>query len=200
MRLRRVLLPLVVLGLAGTSASVPAFAAARPKPVCHLITDGTGDGTSHSVGVISSSALDITSGDVATGKKTVALVLRVVTTNVANDPWAHLGYSWSMKFEVLGTSYAVIRRLTTNTDGSVTYKDSLTIGTTTTDLPAGSSTKMDATSYTWVIPRSAVPGLKKAKQQLVDLQAGSVVFGGNADQASSAAKYPDLYPSCVKAA
>jgi hypothetical protein len=202
MRLRHALGTALVLGLVAGAVHSPAIAAVKkPKPLCKIITDESGDGSSRSVGLISSPALDILSADIATGKKTVVAVLRVATTDVKSDTWIRLGYRWSLSFNIQGINYAFQRQTTTDkVSGAVTYSDTYTVGTNAGPMPAGSVTKMDATSYTWTIPRSAVPGLKKPRQVLNDLQTISYVNGGNADQAATATKYPDQYPSCVKAA
>jgi hypothetical protein len=204
MRMRRTVLSTIALALLAPMASAPAVAKAKPKPkppkpVCNLITDETND----SGGLYKSSkALDVTSADVATGKKTLVAVVRVQTTDMSNDTWAPVGYSWFFGWTIVGTKYAVsARRSFSSADMAFTYKFQWTIGTTTIDWPSSwAKPTIDKTSYKFVVPRSAIPGLKKSKQVLVDLQTGSGAFGGNADQASSAAKYPDLYPSCVKAA
>jgi hypothetical protein len=203
MRAVRVLRPALALALAATAVATPAFAKAKPKPVCKLVLDIEGDAhrrpvTALPVTIFESAALDITSADVASGAKTLVAVVRVKTTDVSSDPYAPLGYGWSFNFRIMSTAYSLERRRSIDSNGSASYKDTFTIGTTSAALPAGSKTSMDATSYTWVIPRSAIPGFKK-KSVLTGLQAVTSVFGGNADAAGTAKTYLDLTPSCVKA-
>ena len=83
-----------------------------------------------------SDALDILSADVATGKKSVVYVLRMKTTNVANDPWAHLGYKWDVQFTLAGVNYYVQRSMSMTATGTVSYSDVFAAGQTQTSLPA----------------------------------------------------------------
>lgn len=192
MRLRRAVLATLAVTLSLTTAASAAVA----KPLCLLITDETGDGHSQSMGFLSSDALDIVSGDVATGKKTVVGVLRLKTTNVSStDTAGYFGFVWNLNFEVGGTKYSFERRRT-GTSGA--YIDEFQVGTSTSAVKP--TVKQDGTSITWTVPRSAVSNLKKPKQVLKSIRGGTKVFGGNADTADGVKTYPDLAKSCVKAA
>src|SRR3954463_6237254 len=86
MRVARAVRPALVLALATTGLAAPAIAKPKPapKPACHLVADPEGDAKRHPiagapVAIFDSPALDITSADVATGKKTVSVVVRVKT-------------------------------------------------------------------------------------------------------------------------
>jgi hypothetical protein len=202
MQTRRTVLALVALGLLAPVATAPASAKPKPKPpkpVCFLIKDDLNDsGGSYK----SSKALDVTSADVATGAKYLVAVVRVQTTNMDGDVWAPVGYRWFFGWTIQGVKYAVsVRRSLDTTKAAYTYKWSYTVGLTESDWPdSWPKPVITPASYSWTMPRTAVPGLKKPGQLLVDLQAGSLALGGNADQASSATKYKDRTPSCVKAA
>jgi len=203
MQIRRTVLGLVALGLLAPVATAPATAKPKPKPkpkpVCFLITDESNDsGGSYK----SSKALDVSSADVATGAKTLVAVLRVQTTDMNGDTWAPVGYSWFVGWTIQGVKYAVTARRSLDTSKAAwTYKFAYTIGVTETDWPdSWAKPVIGPTSYTWTMPRTAIPGLKKPGQVLTDLQSGSGALGGNADQASSKNTYKDRTPSCVKAA
>jgi hypothetical protein len=199
--MRRTVLTLCAVALLAPAASTPAVAKTKPKPppkpVCNLIVDDPG-GTGGSYK--GSPALDVTGADLASGKKTVKVVVRVATTNMDNDTWAAVGYEWFMSWRMNGTEFAVDLRRTFDSDElGWTYKARFRVGTTYTDWPADwKKVTIDPKSYTWVLPRTAIPFLKKPKQVFYDLQAGSQSFGGNVDQASTLTKYVDQTPSCLK--
>jgi hypothetical protein len=205
MRAARAVRPVLVLALAVAGVATPAFAKA-PKPVCQLVLDLQGDAhrrpvQAAPVTVFDSPGLDITSADVATGKRTVVVVVRVKTTDLTGDPYAPLGYAWSFQWKIGSVVYAVKRSRKLGTDGSAVYTDTYSNGGVTGELPAGSKTSMDGTSYTWVLPRAAVPSLKAKKQVLTNLEViSSVTGGGNTDAAGTPKTYVDLTPSCLKAA
>jgi len=202
MRLRRVLLPAIALVIGATSLHAPSFAAVVKKPVCNLVSDQPGDGQSHSLGFMQSDALDIRSGDIATGAKYVYFVLRVGTTNLNGDTWSRFNYKWAIQFDFQNITYMVQRSETTDAvSGKVTYKNTFNAGSTSTDL-ADSAMTITPTSIQWKVPRTSIAGLnKKPNQKLGNFQAGTWVAGGNADSANSgpvAKTYIDKWPSCVK--
>lgn len=192
MRPRLVLTCSLALSLA--AAGAPAFAAAKAKPpVCGLITDAKGDGHPQPAPALKSSALDITGADVATGKRTVVAVLRVVATDTANDPLARFGMEWSVSFSVKGTTYTFQRRRTAGVAEGYRY----TFNGLALEAKDVRETKTD---IRWTVARSAVPELKKPRLTLENLAATSRWFTFNADAATSAKRYADLTPSCLKAA
>lgn len=191
MRTRLVLTCSLALSLA--AAGAPAFAAKAKPPVCRLVVDAKGDGHPQPAPALKSNALDITGADVATGKKTVVAVLRVVDTDTANDPLARMGMEWSVNFSVKGTTYSFQRRRTAGLAEGYRY----TFNGLSLDAKAVRETK---TEIRWTVARSAVPELKKAKLALENLAATSRWFTFNGDAATSTKKYADLTPSCLKAA
>jgi hypothetical protein len=108
---RRVLMVLVA-----STLCVPAIAAHamvtkkhRPKPVCKLVTDGSGDakGFASAVTMPSSDAnLDIISADVATNATTLTGVLRV-SKLASSDSTAPTGWEYQVTFGVNGVTDGV---------------------------------------------------------------------------------------------
>ena len=193
MRLRHLAYGALALGLVSTTTS--ALAAAKPKPLCNLITDKAGDGKAS--GIIASDALDILSGDVATGKKTLVGVLRMKTTNAKGDPAATLGMRMTLRFTVQGTTYVLWRRVSSAPANSDTFGMSIN----NVEVPDNLKPKvtMTATTITWTVARSQIVGLKKPKSLISELGSTTYINSTNADAADSTAKYPDLAASCVKA-
>lgn len=191
MRLRSLVLCSLAVTLVSTTPTAWAAAARAPKPVCNLIVDAKGDGHSTVFPMVESPTLDITGGDVATGKKTLVGVLRVASTDGSNDNWAKLGMRVSLQFTIMGTSYNFERRRKAGT--AENYEYTFSGG----PVLKGSATK---NSITWVIDRKTIPNLAKKNIVISGLSASSDPFSGNADAASSPKKYADKYPSCVKAA
>jgi hypothetical protein len=189
MRLPRLLLAAALVA-SGSLAVAPATATEKPKtrPACHLLVDASGDGHSQHVPVISSQALDILSGDLAVGTRTVVIVLAVSSTDLRTDPWVSLGYRWTFTFALRGVVYTVTHRATRGTTGAMTYDDQFTAGTSGGGLPRGSAVRSDATSYTWVLPRSAVSGLGRGAM-LTDVRAATTVGGDAADDATRPGPY-----------
>jgi hypothetical protein len=184
--------PVLLAALAATVA-VPAYAAPKPKPVCYLVTDAEGDGHSSTLSVLSSPALDITSVDVATGKKSVVAVLRLKTTSL-DDPVANLSMSWIVPFVINGHTYRFQRTHGSAPNGA--FANHFYDGSTEMPEPA---VTVDATSIRFTVPRSSVRDLKKPRQVLVNFGGSTTVNGGNADTAQGAPtlKYADLTPSCL---
>jgi hypothetical protein len=172
-------------------AAAPAVAAKPKPPVCKLVVDAKGDGGTSTPGT-KSDALDITGADVATGRKQLVGVLRVVTTDTANDPLAYFGMEWSVNFTVRGTSYSFERRRVAGMAETYRYE----FNGSAQDVKVTET----ATEIRWVVPRKAVPELSKPKPVLETLAATSRWFTSNADAASSTKKYADLTPSCLKPA
>jgi hypothetical protein len=193
-RLRTLAIGTLALSLAGPgTAAMAAKPKPKPKPVCNLITDPSGDGHASVAGaVLNSPALDILSGDIASGPKTVVGVLRVTTTNTANDNVAALGMKWALNFAVAGKDYAFT---VSKSSGTATPVAKLT------GAPDGTAVtlKVDAGSYTWSVPRAAFTGLKPKSSVFTVKSASSFVYTFNADAASAMKPYLDQTLSCVKA-
>ena len=192
MHLRRVLLATLAVSLAVTAA--PAFAKARPKPVCNLLVDPEGDGKSTVGGdVIKSPALDIIGGDVATGAKTVVAVLRVKTTSTSGDNVALMGMRWSLNTSINGKDYTfTVSRSFGPTDGRNPSVSNMANGV----LPV---LTIQPNAYVFTVDRKGFDTLKPGGKILVK-SAGSGVGFNNADGATSLKTYVDRTPSCVRAA
>lgn len=196
MKSRVVIVPLSLCAIATFAFASPAVAeqpeeaTAPPKKVCHLLTDPEGDGRSGVVPLLASPALDILSGDVASGDTTVVGVLRLKTTDLTNDPAALLGMRWVFGFTIDRADYLF----------STTYSPN---GGHRQDFTGGDGTGLSATvgpnSITWTLPRSAFPNLTTGSV-FTQLRAVTSVFGGSADVALSSRTYTDQTPSCVPAA
>lgn len=200
------------LRITGAVVAATAFAtggaayAAKPasKPVCLQITDETGDanlgGTSTPASQTSSSALDIVSGDIATGKKNLVAAIRVRSMDAESMTIGGSTYvlSW--------TSAGLQRSLTYRTyvdqaakgvfdpDGSVAWDEVPVV------------TQVNGTTITFVMPRRLEPALKKAGAALSGLKilsSFSVNREGSStamsmDSASSPRTYTDGQPTCLK--
>lgn len=201
MRLRRTLLTALVVALA---AATSASAAVKKKPItyCNLIKDKTGDGHSSTYGFVESPALDIQSGDIATGKNELVAVLRLGGTNTSGDNWVTIGgYGWVMSANAGGTSYLfeMNRRSMFNGGGD---HPTATIGGTRVDDKA-LTFKINGNNLEWHVKRSALTALnKKAGQVFNGFMAHSDFNGSTADTADTVAAtgYPDRGLSCVRAA
>lgn len=188
MRLRSAFCATATLGL------VLVASPAHASTYCNLVVDAVGDGQSGLVPVLKSDALDLVSGDVASGATTVVGVLRLVGTDTTNDPIAALGLQWALGFDVDGVRYAFRLR---QAGGISTTQTADLVG------PSGTSAvtfTVDATSITWTAPRTAFPELATPGASFSHLVGISSVFGGSADTMASTTAYPDQAASCVAAA
>lgn len=187
MRLLRIPVTIALTALTAVALAVPAQAS-----TCNLLVDPAGDGLW--VGGISSSQLDIRSGDVASGATTVVAVLRM--TSLVDNLYSQLGPSWTMGWRINGNSYtAQLRRGIGPTPNYIAVFAS----------PSGTITP--AWSYdlgtgviTWTIPRSALPDLATPGQTFTNIGARTALLSTDADQAISTATYVDQTASCVPAA
>ena len=98
----RAVRPVLALTLvASLSAAGVASAVTKPKPkpvkpVCHLVTDATGDASPQSP-LPSDDTLDITSADIATNATTLTVVVRVLNLGATSVP-QHTGVSYEVNF------------------------------------------------------------------------------------------------------
>jgi hypothetical protein len=200
MRTRSVIAAVAVLAV--TAAPVANAAAKpkpkpKPKPLCSLIKDDTGDVHWLLPGV-SSPALDIVSGDVATGPKTMVAVLRLAGTDLstAKDPTAAAGYSWFIATtSSLGHSYAftVSYSSTGGLNPGATVDGQAVAGTAVAFKVVGST-------FQWTLQRKVSPDLSRPKIVFKQFRSRSEMFSTNADAADSAtSSYPDKALSCVHA-
>src|SRR5687767_11555928 len=101
--------------LAAALAVTLAPAAAHAKPVCYLVQDKAADtGLGLPASPVRTPAHDITSLDVATGKKTLMGVMRVTSTAVADDPAAKIGMYWKIDFRIGDVAHSFKRTLGQN--------------------------------------------------------------------------------------
>jgi hypothetical protein len=192
--MRRVVPSLLAMGLAATAS--PAIAA-KPKPVravCNLFADGEGDGKLAAAPVVTSPALDIVGGDVATGRSTVVALLRLKSTDTSNDTWAKaLTYQWQLFFTV-----ATSRVVFTRTVSRGSYDDSFTVRGVT-GAAGDLKVVMDATSIRWTIPRKVL-GTLRPKAVFSGITGATSGTGSNGDYGGNATTYTDLTPSCLRPA
>lgn len=100
---------LAVLAVAATGT--PSFAAPpRPKPVCGLVRDASGDTRSPAPDRSLDAQLDVTSADVATDKKNVTVVLRLAALAAA-DPANPQGRVYEFDFTASEKNFIVMGSL-----------------------------------------------------------------------------------------
>jgi hypothetical protein len=196
MRLRRALLCGLAIGLVATTG---ANAASRPKPktLCNMLSDPSGDGKwKNAPQVVTSPALDVTGGDVATGPKTLVAVMRVTTTDTSSDNFAKtLGYWWKFSAVAGGTRYLFTVRRSIGPTPTETW--TATVGDV--DVPFTHSTT--PTSFIWTVKRSDVKAMSRPRQVWMNFTGTSNAMSSTADDADTrTTRYPDRAPSCVKAA
>jgi hypothetical protein len=210
---RRALVGGLLLGSMIASSTVTVAAArSRPDPVCNLLVDAPGDGHSTKVSAVSSPALDVLSGDVATGRTSLVAVLRLASTDLSNDVWSNAGYHWKLTarsasgafymFRVYYSVPSVDSRTTPPHVGGSMLVEFTVDGTR---VPSDASDfKVVGNTFVWTIKKSAVSDLARPKNVLSQLQAETLDLAQQdvADSASSdsAARYPVGAPSCVNPA
>lgn len=191
MRSRTVLLS------AATALLVAAPTVASAAPVCKLVEDAADDAALNPAlgSVLKARALDIRSMDVATGKSTVVVVLRLASTKIADDPITMQGLQWNAAFTLGGETVRFSRKVSNS--GATT--DTAKAGEAAI---AGVKVTVGADNVTWTMPRTSLRKLKK-KASLSGFFANTSTFGAF-DQApdtgyGSTRTYIDGTPSCVKA-
>lgn len=192
MRLRRLLVPAVLVAL--TAATGHAGAVTKS---CKLLKDDSGDGRSNNVSAVESPALDILSGDVATGKTEMVAVLRLGSTNTTSDNYAFLaGMNWALGVKLNGTDYLFKAEMPPL---GTTWRKSVTVGDAAVAIKQFT---VDGSSFTWKIDRSALKTLNvKPGQSFNQFHAVSNWNGSTADTAlmPPTVKYKDRSLSCVVA-
>lgn len=188
----------VVLLAAAFLVAVPISASAAP--VCKLVEDKAGDASPSSLtsSVIDYKALDIRSFDVATGKKSLVVVLRLASTNKADHQVTDTaGLTWTATFRINDTDHRFTRKL----NGSGQATDTATSGGQAIN---GVKVAVTQDAVTWTVPRGNVPSLRKAGATITGFYASASTTGGT-DQApddgrGSGKVYKDKQASCVRAA
>ncbi|HWL38333.1 MAG TPA: hypothetical protein VNQ77_19250 [Frankiaceae bacterium] len=155
---------LLVIAVAAALCATPATAAPTS---CRSVADEDSPGPA--------SSLDIRRVDVAEGKKTVVVVLTLDTTDPGGEPARVLGYRWRVRVTTAGTTRTFERRR--DAGPADTYRYAVDGGRTSV---TASETR---TQIKWVVPRSALPELRKPKVRLCAF-ADTTVAGTTADSAS----------------
>ena len=194
MRLRRLAYCTLALGLVSTTTT--ALAAAKAKPACNLILDKAGD--ARAAVVLTSDGLDILSGDIATGKKTLVGTLRLKKTAVNGDTAALMGTRWDLRFTLQGSTYILWRRVSAAPNYTESFGMTIN-GVEVADAKLKPKAAASATAITWTVPRAAFAGLKKPKGKFSEIGATTYSSSTNADAADSTATYQDMASSCLKA-
>jgi hypothetical protein len=206
MRARSVLALIAVLGLVAAAPAASAKTKAKPKPkvYCNLLTDTSGDGKSSVYPGVSSNGLDIKSGDLATGAKTMVAVIRLGDTNFAlgHDNWGQtLGYAWDFGVNSnTGQAYR-FQAILHAYSGSLTASASVDNAGVTLK-----SFKVDTAknTFTWVIDRSVDKYLTRKGTVFKEFRGDSKALDTTADTAPNQPTplnviYPDKGLSCVHA-
>ncbi|HEX8004081.1 MAG TPA: hypothetical protein VF519_15440 [Mycobacteriales bacterium] len=192
---------LAVAAAAAVAASLTAVPAHAAKVLCLQLTDPEGDGSILGTVPQSQDALDIVSGDIATGRKNVVAVLRMKSLN-ADTPLG--GRQYQFAFTAGGVTYTLTH--TVNLDG--TTRGSLGDGTGTT--PVDAVVDASSGSVTWTVPRKAVAALKTSGAKISGLtgkasySVAMQVPGGTYDSATpsdlaeSGKTYVDGTPTCLR--
>lgn len=158
---RRIAFAVLAAGLLATVA--PAGAAPGPDCVARRADPGIPP------------ALDILCVDLTVGCTTVSGRMRLVTTDTGSHPLTMVaGARWSLAFQVTGVDYAFsLTRSATGPD-QASFNAAGEVGPAPT-------VRVDATTITWTVPRSAVVPLKKPEMIVTNVVGISYLLGGNAD-------------------
>lgn len=186
----------VLLSAAAALLALPG--AAHAATSCNLVKDAAGDaGLGNPSSPVKSAAFDIRGLDVASGKRTFVVVLRMATVKHAGEPAATLGMSWDVTFKIGGVDHRFTRRVSPTGD----------VSASATQNGAGIKglvVRTDGNAVTWTVPRAGMPRLKKGAV-LTGFFSNTSAPTATYDQApdggvASPARYADRQPSCVKAA
>ena len=197
-------LPLVAATL--LVAGLPA--ATDAAPVCRQLVDASGDGVAF--GTVPTPALDILSGDVATGPRTLVVALRLAALHRDEATATGVVYQffWTAGDLRQGVAYVVYA------DGSAQGSfDPETTGTVSGEVVVPVVADPSTGTVTWTVPRTLVTPLARRGARLSGLvaranasvnaragdgqQARSAFLGG--DTGESSATYVDRTRTCVKA-
>lgn len=194
---------LAALASAALAAAVLA-APASAAGVCLQLVDDAGDGT---VAVLPpQDALDILSGDIATGKKNLVGALRMKSVKPSGVLAG--GVTYQLKFASSGTPYV----LTFYQYGTGEREATLAVGEGTAATTSSADFLVDegTGTITWVVARKSIPALKKPGAKFSGLAATSysatnvrtpssdTKMSSSADQAASGKTYVDGTTTCLK--
>lgn len=193
---------LAVAALAAAGAAVPANAA---RTVCLQIQDVAGDGT-FLVVPQNQEALDILSGDIATGPRNLVAAVRL--GSVTPDPALVGGTTYTLSFTAGGTGHVLTYRQFATGERQA----DITIGTGIDSTTSAVGFLVDASTntVTWIVARKQVPALKKQGTKINGLSVSSS-FSNNvstpsgdfkgaigADSAETGRSYTDMTPTCLR--
>lgn len=186
----------IALLAAASALIVAAPSVANAAPVCKLVEDAADDAAINPAlgSVLKARALDIRSVDVASGKTTVVVVLRLASTKMADDPITMQGVQWNAAFTLGGDTHRFTHKISNS--GQVT--DTAKAGETAI---SGVKVTVGADNVTWTMPRASLRKLKK-KATFTGFF-GDTSTTGAFDLApdsgyGSTKTYVDGTPSCVK--
>ena len=165
-------------------AAVPAHASGCPS-----LTDPAGDAIWDVVPAVTSGARDIVSADVSTGPTTLVATLRLASLS----PSTSSGFTtWRLGWGIGGATHAVEARVATGQPIAVYSSPSGSV-------PVSFTVDRAASTVTWTVPRSAVPGLTGAS--LSNLYAMTALLSTSADEAFAPGTFHvDGTPGCIPAA
>lgn len=158
---------------------------------CPLLTSPVNDLAVAGVEVVPFGAVDIRSGDLASGPANVVAVLRV--RSLDDLPTLMTSVRWTLGWTLDGSRYAAV--LTLAPAGTPTGTFSGPGGTT----PVHTYATRDTHDITWTIPRGLMPELAKPKRTFRDIHAVTQVLGTTADTATTPFTYVDRAPGCIPA-
>jgi len=213
----------LAVAIAVTGGVVPTLAGAKtslrkppkPKPVCQLVKDPSGDDDWASLKKQYGTGADVHSGDitavdVATGAKTVVAVLALQTTDYKPDDATTAGYlHWHVVFKIKDVSYSferVVKRTTDAATGAATTTDTFGVGTAKSDVVP--TVEVTTTSVRFTVPRSAVPGLTGKNATITNIYGSTSIehlgatngvdsASDSSGTGSPAVTYKDRTPSCL---
>lgn len=195
MRLPRIVLAVAVLSLAATStAGAAPRPKPKPKPICLIVKDDVGDSRSL-LPTVSSPLVDIISADIATSKNELVAVVRLAATSDTGDTWTRLRYDWAMGTTANGQRYEFRASL----NGSGVWTNSVQVADR--DIPHTFTKDHKTKSFIWKVKRKDVKEMARPKLFWSKFTVNTQIFSSTSDSAdNNDFKYPDLHPSCVRAA
>ena len=184
------------LGLGGLSVAQAA------PPVCNLITDPVGDSTGPT------QTLDVVSGDIASDKKKITAVIRMVDL-AETDPTSPTGLSWSIRFNAAGADLPYYILAQKDARGNTGFSFGQISGTNTLTTLGGATGIIDVAKKEVRIHVRATDLRIKPGTELTGLLAQGRRFIGepsvaglylNTDSSDPATSKPYVMgaPSCVK--
>ena len=198
--MNRRLVTLAAAALSAAALAVPATAAG--KTLCLQIVDPSGDGSIMDVAPQTQDALDILSGDIATGKKNLVAAVRVKSLS-STTPVGGRQYAFGF---TAGSTYLLT--YTVDLDGAT--RAAVSQDNTGTTISVEATVDTASGTITWTVPRKSFPALKKAGAKLTGLNAkasyaAAMSLPGSrtdattpSDTASTGRSYTDLTPTCLK--